>query len=254
MTHAHREYDEMPVIGMENSGSGDNLVSRSFFFGHSEMSAIRRLLPPNLVNCSTNIEMLTSFLWRYRTVAIQPNPDNEMRLIFIVNARPKLKNPPLPPGYYGNAFAFPVAIATARELTTKPLEFALRLVKEAKSSVTEDYIRSLADLMVIKGRPSFSSDKAYLVSDVRIFADIDFGIWGKPVYGGIVTAGVVDFPGASFYVSAEKRNGETRIIVPVCLPEKAMQRFVEELESVFNGQFASNGGSKSPDKLISSSL
>ncbi|CAL9230664.1 unnamed protein product, partial [Arabidopsis halleri] len=108
VTHVHREYDEMPAIGTEDGGSRDNLVGRSFFFGHDEMFAIRRLLPPNLVNSSTNMETLTSFLWRYRTVALQPDPDKEMRLIFIVNARSKLKNPPLPPGYYGNAFAFPV--------------------------------------------------------------------------------------------------------------------------------------------------
>ncbi|AED92441.1 putative protein [Arabidopsis thaliana] len=254
VTHAHREYDEMPAIGTELGSRRDNLVGRSLFFGPCEMSAIRRLLPPNLVNSSTNMEMLTSFLWRYRTIALRPDQDKEMRLILIVNARSKLKNPPLPRGYYGNAFAFPVAIATANELTKKPLEFALRLIKEAKSSVTEEYMRSLADLMVIKGRPSFSSDGAYLVSDVRIFADIDFGIWGKPVYGGIGTAGVEDLPGASFYVSFEKRNGEIGIVVPVCLPEKAMQRFVEELEGVFNGQVVFNRGSKSSNKLIMSSL
>ncbi|XP_010453955.1 PREDICTED: (Z)-3-hexen-1-ol acetyltransferase-like [Camelina sativa] len=254
VSHAHREYDDMPVTDTEHGSKGDNLVDRSFFFGHREMSAIRRLLPPNLVNRSTDMETLTSFLWCYRTVAIQPDPNKEMRLIFIVNARSKLKTPPLSPGYYGNAFAFPVAITTAGELTKKPLDFALRLAKEAKSSVTEEYMRSLANLMVTKGRPSFSSDGAYLVSDVRIFSDIDFGIWGKPVYGGIGTAKVTDFPGSSFYVSAEKRNGERGIIVPVCLPEKAMQRFVKELESVFSGQFAFNGGTKSPTKLILSSL
>ncbi|XP_010453953.1 PREDICTED: (Z)-3-hexen-1-ol acetyltransferase-like [Camelina sativa] len=234
VSHAHREYDEMPVTGTDNDSKEDNLVSRSFFFGHKEMSAIRRLLPPNLVNRSTVMETLTSFIWRYRTVAIQPDPNKDMRLIFIVSARSKLTTPPLSPGYYGNAFAFPVAIATARELTKKPLEFALRLAKEAKYSVTEEYMRSLADLMVTKGRPRFSSDGAYLVSDVRILANIDFGIWGKPVYGGIGRAGVVNFPGASCYVSAEKRNGERGIIVPVCLPEKAMQRFVKELEGVFS--------------------
>ncbi|XP_010492711.1 PREDICTED: (Z)-3-hexen-1-ol acetyltransferase-like [Camelina sativa] len=254
VSHAHREYDDMPVIATEHDSKGGNLVDRSFFFGHREMSAIRRLLPPNLVNRSTDMETLTSFLWCYRTVAIQPDPNKEMRLIFIVNARSKLKTPPLSPGYYGNAFAFPVAIATAGELTKKPLEFGLRLAKEAKSSVTEEYMRSLANLMVTKERPSFSLDGTYLVSDVRIFSDIDFGIWGKPVYGGIGKAGVTDFPGSSFYVSAENRNGETGIIVPVCLPEKAMQRFVKELEGVFSGQFVSNGGTKSPNKLMLSSL
>ncbi|KAL1195476.1 (Z)-3-hexen-1-ol acetyltransferase [Cardamine amara subsp. amara] len=248
VTHAHREYDEPAAV--EGSGDEDTLVTRSFFFGDAEMSAIRKLLPPNLINRSTDIEKLTSFLWRYRTVALRADPNKEMRLMLVVSARSKLKNPPLPKGYYGNAFAFPVAIATAKELTEKPLEFVLRLVKEAKSSVTEEYMRSLADLMVTKGRPSFSSDGAYLISDVRIFADNDFGIWGKPVYGGIGKARVADFPGASDYVSFEKRNGEIGIIVPVCLPEKAMGRFVEELDGVF----VFNGGSKGPNKLITSSM
>ncbi|ESQ41747.1 hypothetical protein EUTSA_v10013454mg [Eutrema salsugineum] len=252
VTHVHREYDEQDTESATVDGGA--LVSRSFFFGGAEMSVIRRLLPQNLANRSTDLETLTAFLWRYRTAALRTDPNKEMRVIFIVNARSKFRNPPLPPGYYGNAFAFPVAIATVRELTEKPLEFALRLVKEAKWSVTEEYMRSLADLMVTKGRPRFSIDGAYLISDVRNFADIQFGVWGKPVYGGIGTAGVVDFPGSSFYVSFENSKGERGIVVPVCLPEKAMKRFVEELDGVFNGQLELNGRSKIPDKLIMSSL
>lgn len=257
VTQAHREYDEQTAVTTEcATGDGDveTLVSRSFFFGGAEMSAIRRLLPPNLANRSTDLEMLTSFLWRYRTAALRPDPNKEMRLIFIVNARPKLRNPPLPPGYYGNAFAFPVAIATASELTEKPLEFALRLVKDAKSSVTEEYMRSLADLMATSGRPGFNTDGAYLISDVRIFGDIEFGIWGKPVYGGIGTAGIVNFPGCSFCVSFENRVGERGTVVPVCLPEMAMKKFVEALDGVFNGQVLSSEGSKSTNKVIMSSL
>lgn len=255
VTQAHREYDEQAAVDTESAvGDEDTLVGRSFFFGGAEMSAIRRLLPPDLANRSTDLETLTSFLWRYRTVVLRPDPNKEMRVIFIVNARSKLRNPPLPPGYYGNAFAFPVAIATAKDLTEKPLEFAVRLVKEAKSSVTEEYMRSLADLMVAKGKPGFSTDGALLISDVRIFADIDFGIWGKPVYGGVPKAGVTGFPAASFYVLLRNRKGEIGIVVPVCLPEKAMQRFVEELDDVFNGASVSCAGSKSPKKLITSSL
>lgn len=257
VTQKHREYDEPSTAETETAtGDGETLVSKSFFFGGAEMSAIRRLLSPEIANSSTGIETLTAFLWRHRSAALRPDPNKEMRVIFIVNARPKLKNPTLPRGYYGNAFAFPVAIANARDLAEEPLEFALRLVKEAKASVTEEYMRSLADLMVAKGRPAFSTDGAYLISDVRNFSDIDLGVWGKPVYGGIGTAGVVDFPGSSFYVSVENRKGERGILVPVCLPEKAMQRFVEELEGVFNGQsiVSSTGGNKSHGKLIVSCL
>ncbi|VVB00076.1 unnamed protein product [Arabis nemorensis] len=242
VTQAHREYEEQAAVDMESAaGDGDNLVGRSFFFARAEISAIRRLLQPDLSNNSTDLETLTSFLWRYRTVALRPDPNKEMRIMFIVNARSKLK---LPTGYYGNAFAFPVAIATARDLTERSLEFAMALVKEAKSSVTEEYMRSLADLMVTKGRPSFLMDGACLISDARIFADIDFGIWGKPVYGGVGTAGIAEFPVASFCVPFENRKGETGFIVPVCLPEKAMQRFVDVLDEVFNGDSVSSGRSK----------
>ncbi|KFK25975.1 hypothetical protein AALP_AA8G187200 [Arabis alpina] len=256
VTQAHREYDKQVAIDTESApvGDGDTLVSHSFFFGATEMSAIRRLLPPDLANESTDLETLTSFLWRYRTIALLPDSYKEMRVIFIVNARSKLRNPPLPSGYYGNAFAFPVAIATARDLTEKPLEFAMGLVKEAKSSVTEEYMRSLADLMVTKGRPGFLTDGALLISDVRNFAEIDFGIWGKPVYGGVPLAGVVGFPAASFYVLRRNREGKKGIVVPLCLPKMAMQRFAEQLKDVFNSEPTSNGGSKIPKKLIMSSL
>ncbi|KAL1195478.1 (Z)-3-hexen-1-ol acetyltransferase [Cardamine amara subsp. amara] len=84
VTHAHREYDEPAATSTESttedSGGGNTLVSRSFFFGNAEMSAIRKLLSPNLVNRSTDLETLTSFLWRYRTVALRPDPNKEMRL------------------------------------------------------------------------------------------------------------------------------------------------------------------------------
>ncbi|KAF8085438.1 hypothetical protein N665_0667s0034 [Sinapis alba] len=258
VTQTHREYEPAAAAEKESAieDGDETLVSKSFFFGGAEMSAIRKLLPPDIAKSCTALETLTAFLWRHRTAALRPDPNKEMRVIFIVNARPKLKNETLPQGYYGNAFAFPVAIATARDLTEKPLVFALRLVKEAKASVTEEYMRSLADLMVTKGRPKFSTDGAYLISDVRNFADIDLGVWGKPVYGGIGKAGVMDSLGSSFYVSAENRKGERGILVPVCLPEKAMQKFVEELEGVFNGgqSVVSNGGSKSLHKLIVSCL
>ena len=68
-------------------------------------------------------------------------------MLCIVNAHPKL-DPPLPTGYYGNAFAFPVVVTTAGKLCENLLGYALELVKKAKNDVTEEYMRSLADLMV----------------------------------------------------------------------------------------------------------
>ena len=124
----------------------DDMAHRSFFFGPTEISALRRFMPRHLSQCCT-FKLLTACLWRCRTIAIQPNVNEEVRMLCIVNAHPKL-DPPLPTGYYGNTFAFPVVVTTAGKLCENLLGYALELVKKAKNDVTEEYMRSLADLMV----------------------------------------------------------------------------------------------------------
>ncbi|KAK6154103.1 hypothetical protein DH2020_013742 [Rehmannia glutinosa] len=94
-------------------------------------------------------------------------------------------NLPLPEGYYGNALALPVAISTAEKLSKNSLHYAVELIRKTKSKVTEEYVKSVADLMVIRGRPNLAVARTYLVSSLMHmgFEEVDFG-WGKPVYGG----------------------------------------------------------------------
>ncbi|KAK9128306.1 hypothetical protein Syun_017103 [Stephania yunnanensis] len=65
----------------------------------------------------------------------------------------KLKNLPLPEGYYGNAFMFLMAVGAAGEVRVMGLEYAAEKVRRAKGEVTEEYVRSVADMMVERGRP-----------------------------------------------------------------------------------------------------
>ncbi|KAK7340988.1 hypothetical protein VNO80_23912 [Phaseolus coccineus] len=252
VTCTHCEYDVVP----DTKGTiipVDDMAHRSFFFGHSELSAIRRLLPPHQNQCSS-FDVLTACLWRCRTLALQPDSDEEVRIICIVNARSKF-NPPLPEGYYGNVFAFSVAVTTAGKLCEKPLGYALELVRKAKADVSEEYMQSLADLMVTRGRPHFTVVRSYLVSDVRRlgFEDVDFG-WGKAVYGGPAKGGVGAIPGvASFYIPFRNDKGDEGLVMPVCLPSEAMHRFEKELHSVLNNHLQPTISSNS-NRLLPSSL
>ncbi|OMP14140.1 hypothetical protein COLO4_00259 [Corchorus olitorius] len=227
VTCKHNEYDEVEEDDHEAFHS-DNMIERSFFFGGDKMTSLYKLLPLHLRRC-TKFELLTASLWRCRTFALNLNPNEEVRLMCIVNVRSKF-NPPLPSGYYGNAFVFPAAKTTAGQLCGNPLEYAVELVKEAKASVTEEYVKSVASLMVINGkRLKFPMRGSYLVSDVRHmgFRDLDFG-WGKAEFGGLAKA----IGPISFIISAKDKKGEVGALVPVCLPVPAMERFAKELEKM----------------------
>ncbi|KAJ6296927.1 hypothetical protein OIU78_022617 [Salix suchowensis] len=76
VTCSHHEYDQL-------ADTADNVpltmkTHRSFFFGPADLSTIRGLAPPHLRHCST-FDVLTAFLWRCRTIALQTNPNEEMR-------------------------------------------------------------------------------------------------------------------------------------------------------------------------------
>ncbi|CAN1246287.1 Benzyl alcohol O-benzoyltransferase [Linum grandiflorum] len=232
VTCTHREYEKIP----DTKGKLiplDDMEHRSFFFGGKEMTRLRAHAPPHLRNKCSKIEILTACLWKCRTAALRPDPEEEMRIMCIVNARGKF-DMPLPRGYYGNAFAYPAAVARADDLLRNPLGYALDLVRKAKSDVNEEYMRSVADLMVTSGRRHFTVVRSYVVSDVTRagFDVVDFG-WGKAVYAGPAKGGIGDLPeAASFYIPFTNKEGEKGIVVPICLPSEAMEIFVKELEKM----------------------
>ncbi|KAM3259798.1 hypothetical protein ACQJBY_051217 [Aegilops geniculata] len=244
----HREYDDVP----DTNGSMvplDSMAHRSFFFGPREVAAIRSHLPPGLRESTTTFEALTGCLWRCRTVALAPGDDEEMRMICIVNLRGKSS---IPRGYYGNAFAFPVAISTAGDLRAKPVSYAVELVRKAKREVDMEYVKSVAELMVKRGRPNFTVVGAYLVSDVSKagFHNLDFG-WGKPVYAGPAKGGVGAIPGiASFFIAYRNTEGEDGIVVPICLPHAAMGKFEEEMGKLLRPAGNAMPMTNQPDNLF----
>ncbi|XP_028801838.1 benzyl alcohol O-benzoyltransferase-like [Neltuma alba] len=232
MTCRHTEYDEVPNNDNDETRNED-MVYDSFFFGPNQLKAIHQLFPHHHHRQNSAFEVLTAFIWRCRTIALQLELDREVRLMCNNNVRSKKSNPSLlPQAYYGNAFVFPAVVTTTGKLCGNPYGYALELVKKSKATATIEYIQSVADLMVMRGRPNHISSRAWQVSDLtRVgFKDIDFG-WGKATYGGPAMPGAGDFHGVSFFVAHGNAKGEEGIVVPIFLPRKSMMIFIKELEN-----------------------
>ncbi|KAI9082450.1 hypothetical protein K1719_035593 [Acacia pycnantha] len=163
ITCTHREYEQVPN-NYDPIWTQQSIAHQSFFFGPKKLEAIRQLIS------HYNAQYVT---------------------------RGKSNPPLLPLGYYGNSFVYRAAVTTVGKLCENSLGFSLELVKKAKAQASTEYIQSMADLMVIKGRPCFIMLGTWFVSDTYTsrlgFRDVDFG-WGKAVYGVLAVAGAGSFP------------------------------------------------------------
>ncbi|XP_057809024.1 benzyl alcohol O-benzoyltransferase-like, partial [Salvia miltiorrhiza] len=156
-TCAHHEY------GHTSEGShtqAHHIVESSFFFSATDISALRSSLPPHLRGCSS-FEIAAACTWRCRAISLSLHPKEEIRISCMVNCRKRV-NPPLPKGYYGNCIVYPAAVTTAEKLS---LQRAVELLRNSKSQATEEYVKSVADLMVMRGRPLFKAIGTFIVSD-----------------------------------------------------------------------------------------
>ncbi|KAL2345763.1 hypothetical protein Fmac_007048 [Flemingia macrophylla] len=233
ITCNHREYEQVPDTN--NGTSTDNMVLRSFFFGPAEIATLRGLVPPHLRRCST-FDIITACLWRCRTKALQIEAHEDVRTMCLVNARSRL-NPPLPVGYYGNAIAYPAAVTTAGKLCGNPFGYAVELLNKLKGEVTEEYMHSVADFLVIMTRCSFTTVRTFIISDLTRarFREVNFG-WGDAVYGGVAQGGAGPFLGVTYQVPYKNAKGEEGIVLPIWLPSQAMDRFEKELNDIFRSQ------------------
>ena len=105
---------------------------------------------------------------------------------------------------------------------------------KAKASVNDEYVRSVTESMVIKGRPQNTVVGSYLVSDLTRLQlkKVDFG-WGHAVYGGPANGCSTLVPAmTSLYIPFENAKGEKFTIVPICLTNAAMERFERKLKEM----------------------
>ncbi|KAK3022960.1 hypothetical protein RJ639_046778 [Escallonia herrerae] len=75
---------------------------------------------PNESCTFTTLEILGAYVWRSRFIALKHNSDGKTAFCLAMGIR-HLLNPPLPAGYYGNAFMSANAVLTGRDLNEWPL-------------------------------------------------------------------------------------------------------------------------------------
>ncbi|KAI5424177.1 benzyl alcohol O-benzoyltransferase [Lathyrus oleraceus] len=237
ITYDHREYEQiLPPNNTikEEDTTTTTIVHQSFYFRPSDIAAIRLLVP---FQCTT-FDLIAACFWYCRTKALQLEPEKDVRIMCLINARSRFNNNHSSfVGYYGNCVAYPAAVTTAGKLCGNSLGYAVELIRKLKAQVTEEYMKSVADFMVIKERCSYTTVRSCVISDLTHakFKQVNFG-WGEGVYGGIAKGGAGSFHGASYIVAHNNAKGEECLILPVCLPSEDMRRFEKELDEIIANQ------------------
>ncbi|XVF35657.1 hypothetical protein REPUB_Repub18cG0165000 [Reevesia pubescens] len=88
---------------------------------------------------SSSFELLAAHLWKARTKALGVKKGAMVCLQFAVDIRNKMV-PPLPKGFSGNAYVLASVALTAEELETASHEAIIKKIKEAKNSISNDYV------------------------------------------------------------------------------------------------------------------
>ncbi|KAF5739369.1 HXXXD-type acyl-transferase family protein [Tripterygium wilfordii] len=164
------------------------LVPTSFTFTPSRILRLKQQCVPSL-KCTT-FEVLASHTWRSWVRSLDLLPSQDVKLLFSVNVRKKLI-PEVPQGYYGNGFVLGCAETSVEDLVmSKNLYHGVKLIQEAKSILTDGYVRSMIDLLEDKTVKTDLSTSLVISQWAKLgLEDLDFGE-GKPLHMGPLTSDI----------------------------------------------------------------
>ncbi|KAF2321325.1 hypothetical protein GH714_038649 [Hevea brasiliensis] len=175
-------------LGLNHFSQSQPLVPTSLTFTTSHILHLKRQCVPSL-KCTT-FETLASHTWRSWVRSLDLPSALNVKLLFSVNVRKKLI-PEMPQGYYGNGFVLGCAQTFVKDLVSNNLHHGIKLVQQAKSSLSDDYVRSMIDLLEDKTVKTDLSASLVISQWSKLgLEDLEFGEAGKPLHMGPLTSDI----------------------------------------------------------------
>ncbi|KAF2308783.1 hypothetical protein GH714_017964 [Hevea brasiliensis] len=204
-------------------------ISREF---QAQLKAQAQAQSNEKFSCTT-FDVMAAHIWRSWVKALDVKPrEYKLRLTFSVNARQKLKNPPLKDGFYGNVVCVACAVSSVYELVNGSLADTTHLVRQARNGISEEYLRSTIDFVEVdRPRRLEFGGKLTITQWTRfsMYESADFG-WGRPIYAGPID--LTPTPQVCVFLPEGEADSSGRMVFCICLPENATSRFTEYLCSV----------------------
>jgi hypothetical protein len=188
----------------------------------------------------TTIEVLGAYIWRSRFRAFKLNPDGNTLFCLAMGIR-HLLNPPLPSGYYGNAFVGSNLVMTGKDLNEGPLSRVAKLIKESKKHASNaHYIWSQISILDKVRELNFKIDSdngaSMVLTDWRqlgLLEELDFG-WKGLANMMPVPLKMFGFVYLCIFLPPCNLDPSTKggVRVLVSLPRAVMPKFKEEMHAL----------------------
>ncbi|KAF7140003.1 hypothetical protein RHSIM_Rhsim06G0028900 [Rhododendron simsii] len=208
-----------------------SLVPSSLTFTSSHVLHLKRQLVPS-VKCTT-FEVLAAHTWRSWVNSLDLDPTLNVKLLFSINIRNRL-NPELEQGYYGNGFVLGCAETNVKELVSANLHHGVKLVQQAKSCLTQEYVKSAVDMLEDKTVKTDLSLSLVISQWAKLgLEDLDFGE-GKPLHMGPLTSDI-------YCLFLPVTGDFDAVRVQVSVPESVVDKFEHYMRD-FRSSGDNNGG------------
>ena len=225
ITHTHLGYIKNTLKDNNNNNNAhvdinqylqsQPLVPSSLTFTTSHVLRLKRQCVPSL-KCTT-FEALASHTWRSWVRSLDLSPFINVKLLFSVSVRKKL-NPEMPQGYYGNGFVLACAETAVKDMVTPNLHHVVKLIQQAKSSLTDEHVRSMIDLLEDKNMKTDTSSSLVISQWAKLgLEDLDFGE-GKPLHMGPLTSDI-------YCLFLPVVGNFDAVRVQVSVPESVVEKF-----------------------------